>query len=148
MSDSTQKAAARYKALAAQTAAQWAKRVLKENDAIDCDAVEQQTVAAVVLDLLEEVQQLREDGEGYKQLAFNLGSDLLNILQAAMELERGQCGLDELVPVGYAARGWLREGERIALADCNEGKMVTEWLEGLPDDHFARNKRNREPAER
>jgi hypothetical protein len=126
----------RYQELAVKAASQWAQRTLDEN----MSTIEQQTAATVVLDLIDQVQQLRQERDAAQQLAFSLGGDLLYTLQAQMEEETDDAAAagNELTPVGYAARGWQRDRERIELADCTEGRQVSEWLDGLAQDHFAR----------
>lgn len=124
----------RYSHLAGKAASEWAQRTLQSDHA----SVEEQTVAAVVLDLRAQVSDLRERVDELGRLAFNLGGDLLHTLEAEMQEQTGEADDNAMVPVGYAARGWLRDNEVISLATCSEGLLVTAWLKSLPENHFAR----------
>jgi hypothetical protein len=112
----------RYEHLAGVTAAAWAQRILADQTATP----EEQTVAAVVLDLRARVPELTARLAGAERQARNLGNDMLYALQTAYVDEPK----DPARALLYLARGWRREGENIAAATCTEGRAVTA---ALPD---------------
>jgi hypothetical protein len=115
-----------YAQLAAKTAAAWAARISADHN----QPVELQTVAAVVLDLQAQVQALSAQAADARRLARNLGSDMLYTLEDAYVPGENNSG-DPAHALLYLARGWQREGERIYMADCTEGRQVTEQVAQL-----------------
>lgn len=112
----------KYRDLAYDRARKWAQKGLSGD-------LEGRAISAVILELLDERPALIERAENAEHLAFSLGWDMLNALEAWVSIQSGDPVPTSYEPLHYIARGWRRDHDDISISDCAEGRAVDEALE-------------------